>query len=87
MITFLRIIRGICGFWFAYPIIGLLPVIVWPLHPENISEAMLIAVITKLFVIGFFGYLFFYLRFTINQLHIKKYGRPHPSIDKSKWAL
>lgn len=87
---FLRCVRGICGFLFAMQIVGLLPVLMWFQQPSVITGDMvailLIQGITKVTALGVFGWLFFWLRKYINQLHTTVYGVPHPGL-ANKWAV
>lgn len=87
-IILLRIIRGLCGLIFAINMMGLVMItITLPMHPEMASGKELVQIILGALGSVFFGWLFFELRKFINWLHLKKIGKPHPSLADKKWAL
>lgn len=69
MFGLLRLIRGFCGFLFAMQIIGLIPVLSWLQQPNAVTGGMLVTFLIKLLALAFFGWLFFWLRSSINRLH------------------
>lgn len=90
MFAFLRIIRGICGFFFAMQILQLVEAATWLAKPEAAGVDMgkfLALVIVKVVVLVIAGGLFFWLRGLINKLHTKKSGVPHPALAEKRWAL
>lgn len=87
MFGLLRFIRGICGFLFAWQVVGLLPVLTWMQRPDAVTGGMWTRVLIKAIALVLFGWLFFWLRGAINRLHTKRHGAPHPALAENKWAL
>ena len=87
MFGFLRLIRGICGLLFGMQIVGLLPVLTWLQNLGAVTGNIWAQVFFKILAMLLFGWLFFWLRNSINQQHTKKYGVPHPILADKKWVL
>lgn len=87
MFGLLRFIRGFFGFLFAMQVFGLLGIISWLSQPDAVTSAMIGQVFFKGIALLLFGWLFFYFRNLINQLHTERYGEPHPALAVNNWAL
>lgn len=82
----LRFFRGIIGFLFAMQVIGLFPILTWFQDLSAVTAEMLGFGFLKLAMAIVFGFSFFGLRAIINRIHLKKFGEPHPKLQKN-WAL
>ena len=90
MFGLLRFIRGACGFVFALQIIHVIEAIAWLSKSEAVGVDMgkfFALLLVKAIFLAVTGFLFFWLRGLINNLHTKKYGMPHPALAEKKWGL
>ena len=87
----LRVVRGIFGAVFALQILQVLEallLLVTNYEAVNADIGKYFALLLiKTVVLAVAGFVFFWLRKLINNLHEKKYGEPHPSLATKKWNL
>ena len=70
-ITVLRLLRILFGLVMAFQMIGLIPILSWPLNPQIVTGEAIVQVVIKLIVLALATLAFFGLRRLINRLHAR----------------
>lgn len=85
-ILVLRLVRIIFGLVMALQILGLVPILSWPLNPQFVTGEVIAQVVIKLLVLTIATLAFFGLRRLINWLHLRNTADVGTLL-RSKWAL
>ncbi len=85
-IIFLRVVRILFGLMMGYQILGMMPILSWPLHPQIVTGEVIAQLVIKLFVLLIATLAFFGLRRLINWLYVRNVTNGELLL-RSKWAL